>query len=68
MNQMVKKYLDPAVKLTYLRSLFTVKTILSSTEVSDARPTVIRKCIETPTFISVLGGKFNTIYDLDDFS
>jgi hypothetical protein len=30
------------------------------------RPTVVRKVSEKPTFVSVLSGKINTVYDLDE--
>jgi hypothetical protein len=51
---------------TYQSSLFSMKPILVSSEVDDSRPTVIKKFSTSPTFISVLSGKINTIYDLDE--
>ena len=50
---------------TYRESLFSMKPILMSSEIDDSRPTVIRVCSENPTFVSVLSGKINTVYDLD---
>ena len=44
-----------------------MKPILKASEVDDSRPTVVRYVSETPTFISVLSGKINTVYDLDEF-
>ena len=50
----------------YEKSLFSMKPILTSSEIDDSRPTVIRKYSENPTFVSVLSGKINTVYDLDE--
>lgn len=43
-----------------------MKPVLMSSEIDDSRPTVIRKYSERPTFVSVLSGKINTVYDLDE--
>ena len=37
-----------------------------SSEIDDSRPTVIRVFSKDPTFVSVLSGKINTVYDLDE--
>lgn len=51
---------------TYRESLFSMKPILKSSEIDDSRPTVIRTFSNNPTFVSVLSGKINTVYDLDE--
>ncbi|MBK8699314.1 MAG: FAD-dependent oxidoreductase [Saprospiraceae bacterium] len=66
MHQHVKKYLRADFDLAYVSSLFAVKAILQGAEMDDARPTVIQKHSDTPNFYSVLSGKINTIYDLDE--
>jgi len=66
MSALVKQYLKPEFKIEYVDSLYSIKPILKSSEVDDSRPTVIMKCSENPTFISVLSGKINTIYDMDE--
>ena len=43
-----------------------MKPILMSSEIDDSRPTVIKKYSENPTFVAVLSGKINTVYDLDE--
>ena len=43
-----------------------MKQILMASEIDDSRPTVIREFHKNPTFISVLSGKINTVYDLDE--
>ncbi|MCK4870214.1 MAG: FAD-dependent oxidoreductase [Gammaproteobacteria bacterium] len=66
MRQLAAKYLDNDITLQYVKSLFAIKPILQATEIDDARPTVIKVFSENPTFISVLSGKINTLYDLDE--
>ena len=66
MSNMANKYLADKYSFSYQKSLFSMKPILVSSEVDDSRPTVIRKISEKPVFISVLSGKINTIYDLDE--
>ena len=56
---------------SYEKSLFSMKPILKASEIDDSRPTVIKRLEqkeETATsFISVLSGKINTVYDLDEY-
>ncbi|MCI8892565.1 MAG: FAD-binding oxidoreductase [Eubacterium sp.] len=66
MSHLARKYMLDAYKFTYSQSLFSMKPILMSSEVDDSRPTVIRKYSENPTFVGVLSGKINTVYDLDE--
>lgn len=66
MAQLARKYLIPKLEFTYERSLFTVKTTLRASETDDSRPTLIRKSESGPRFASVLSGKINTIYELED--
>ncbi len=66
MSQLAKKFLNENIDIHYKKSYFAIKPILKSSELDDSRPTVIRTFSENPTFISVLSGKINTIYDLDE--
>lgn len=66
MSSLAKKYLKNDFGFTYSGSLFSMKPILKTTEIDDSRPTVISTFSNEPTFISVLSGKINTVYDLDD--
>ena len=43
-----------------------MKPILQASEIDDSRPTIIKEFSEKPKFISVLSGKINTVYDLDE--
>jgi hypothetical protein len=66
MSNMAEKYLKEDYGFSYAGSLFSMKPILKASEVDDSRPTVVRKASEKPTFVSVLSGKINTVYDLDE--
>ena len=37
-----------------------------ASEIDDSRPTVIKQYSEKPYFYTVLSGKINTIYDLEE--
>lgn len=66
MKQLAKKYLKEQIEIEYVKSLFAIKPILNSSEIDDSRPTVIRKHSSDPAFFTVLSGKINTIYDLNE--
>jgi len=66
MSGMAKKYLKEGVEIKYVESLFSIKPILKASEIDDSRPTIIKKHSINPTFISVLSGKINTVYDLNE--
>lgn len=66
MRQLALKYLSPGTDLTYRKSLFSIKPILQAARVDDSRPTLIVQGGHGPRLISVLSGKLNTIYDLDE--
>ena len=66
MAKLAEKYLNSDIKYEFVKSLFAVKPIMKSSETSDSRPTIIKRFSAEPKFYSVLSGKFNTIYDLDE--
>ncbi|MCX7123503.1 MAG: amino acid oxidase [Gammaproteobacteria bacterium] len=65
MLALAKKYISESFEIEYVDSLFSMKSCLQSTEVSDARPTIIKQHSECPEFISIFSGKINTIYDME---
>ncbi len=65
MSSLARKYMRDDLTFEYDRSLFSMKPILLASEIDDSRPTVIRIHSTEPTFVSVLSGKINTVYDLD---
>jgi len=66
MAQLARKYIRDEYEFDYVRSLFSMKPILKASEVDDSRPTVIRQFSDKPVFYSVLSGKINTVYDLEE--
>ena len=66
MANLARKYMLDEYGFEYKGSLFSMKPILMGSEIDDSRPTVIRKYSENPTFVGVLSGKINTVYDLDE--
>ncbi|MEG1873576.1 MAG: amino acid oxidase, partial [Ruthenibacterium sp.] len=66
MSQLARKYLKEEYGFAYKSSLFSMKPILKASEIDDSRPTVVREFSKEPTFVSVLSGKINTVYDLDE--
>lgn len=66
MANLAHKYLREEYGFHYQKSLFSMKPILMSSEIDDSRPTVVRKYSQSPTFVGVLSGKINTVYDLDE--
>lgn len=65
MSTMARKYLKDKYQFKYVKSLYSMKPILMASEIDDSRPTVIKKYSNNPTFVSVLSGKINTVYDLE---
>lgn len=59
-----RRYLPCMEEATVRRSLFEVKTLLSSTETSDGRPILFRREGNLGSVYSVLGGKIDNIYDI----
>lgn len=66
MSGLARKYMRDDLNFQYRNSLFSMKPILKASEVDDSRPTVVRIHSKEPYFVSVLSGKINTVYDLDE--
>lgn len=66
MIQIARKYLREGLDISYVKSLFTLKPILKTSEIDDSRPTIIRQYSCRPDFYTVFSGKINTMYDLDE--
>lgn len=67
MSALARKYVRPEYEFAYEESLYSMKPVLKASEIDDSRPTVIRYVTKKPVFLSVLSGKINTVYDLDEF-
>ena len=66
MSQLARKYQKEEYGFAYQGSLFSMKPILKASEIDDSRPTVVRVMNTEPMLVSVLSGKINTVYDLDE--
>lgn len=66
MSTLARKYMKEEYGFSYAKSLFSMKPILMASEIDDSRPTVIKKSSEGPDFYSVLSGKINVVYDLNE--
>jgi hypothetical protein len=65
MLQQMTLHLKSSIEFRWVKRLTTVKSILTSSEVDDSRPTVIRKeeCFNVWT---VFSGKITTIFDIEE--
>lgn len=66
MYQLSKKYLKKEFLPIFKESIFAIKALMQSSSTSDSRPVIIKENLKNPKFISVLGGKLNTIYELNE--
>lgn len=66
MSNLARKYMRDDLVFEFDHTLFSMKPILLASEIDDSRPTVIKTFTTNPTFVSVLSGKINTVYDLND--
>lgn len=66
MKQIAAKYLSDDIEIEYVKSLYTIKPILKTSEIDDSRPTLVKQYSSKPDFYTVFSGKINTIYDLDE--
>ncbi len=65
-----KRYIPILGKATYLESRYAVKVVPARNELNDGRPIVIKEHYtnnDGTVFVSVLGSKIDTIYDLENY-
>lgn len=60
------RYLPLMAEARHERSLFEIKTVLLSNEVDDGRPILFEAHGELPGAYSVLGGKIDNIFDIEE--
>ena len=63
--QQAARMLKDTSAFQYDSSMWTVKTLLSTTEVDDARPTFVKREVSTPIW-TVFSGKVSTVLDLEE--
>lgn len=66
MRALAQRYLRETASLRFVEALHSVKTVLQTSEVDDARPTLVKVESDVPFFVSLFSGKINTIYDLEE--
>lgn len=65
MQQLANRYLRPELAFEPDSSIFAIRPVLKISDVDDSRPTLVYRHAERPEFVSVLSGKINTIYDME---
>ena len=66
MRRDAMRYLPLCARPSYVESLWEVKTILPQSDANDSRPILFKRDPAAPNVVSLLGGKIDNIYDLDD--
>jgi hypothetical protein len=66
MRRDAARYVPALRELSYVRSLWEIKTILPQSGVNDSRPILFKRDPSAPNVISILGSKIDNIYDLDE--
>ena len=66
MRRDAARYLPALRELSYVRSLWEIKTILPQSGVNDSRPILFKRDPAAPNVVSILGSKIDNIYDLDE--
>jgi hypothetical protein len=61
------RFLPSLVYAKHMFSMFTTRVLLKENHDDDGRPVLVEFSKETPRVISILGSKFNSIYDLYPF-
>ena len=62
-----KRFLPALMKLKYIDSIWDIKTTLYSSDPNDSRPILLREDQTKNNFFSVLGGKIDNVYDLENY-
>lgn len=60
------RYLPALAGARYVDSIWAVKTILPQSDANDSRPILYKHDPAAPHVVSILGGKIDNIFDLDD--
>ncbi len=66
MSRDASRYLPALAQARYVESLWAVKTILPQSDANDSRPILYKHDPDAPNVVSILGGKIDNIFDLDD--
>lgn len=62
-----QRYLPALANAKIVDTLFDIKTLVTKTQIDDARPIYFHRDQEMPGLISILGGKIDNIFDILEF-
>ena len=66
MRRDAARYVPAMRECTHVRSLWEVKTILPQSDANDSRPILLERDSRVLRLISLLGGKIDNVFDLDE--
>ena len=66
MRRDAERYLPMMRDAQHVASLWETKTVLPRSAGDDSRPILVRRHLDAPGLISVLGGKIDSVYDIED--
>lgn len=66
MMDIARSFLVADFSMQNIQSHFAVKTLLASSEYDDSRPTIVQSINATPPFVSILSGKINTVFRIEE--
>lgn len=60
------RYLPVMRGTRYVDSIWEVKTVMPRSEQDDSRPILLRRSVQHPACVTVLGAKIDSVYDVED--
>ena len=66
MRRDAARYVPAMRDCAHVRSLWEVKTILPQSDANDSRPILLKRDARVPRVVSLLGGKIDNVFDLDE--
>jgi glycine/D-amino acid oxidase-like deaminating enzyme len=66
MRRDAARYVPAMRECAHVRSLWEVKTILPQSDANDSRPILLKRDARVPRVMSLLGGKIDNVFDLDE--
>lgn len=66
MRQLATRFVPEMTAFQPIGSMFAVRPVITTSSVDDSRPTLLLRTDDGPELVSVLSGKANTFYDLDE--
>jgi glycine/D-amino acid oxidase-like deaminating enzyme len=61
-----QRYMPALQDCRYVESLWELKTVLPASETDDSRPILFKQDAQLPNLYSIMGGKIDNIYDMED--